>query len=124
MLQGGTTEASLLTLEDRAEHARLRKHMNAFFTPENVNTVYVTLRDAVTDAISTISQVPNTKSANGKDNGGVSNGNGANNGGTGSNSIDAECKRIGVEGADSDGWVAVDAWCLTHMLILKVVMEV
>ena len=112
----------MLTLEDRAEHARLRKHMNAFFTPENVNTVYVTLRDAVTDAISTISQVPNTKSANGKDNGGVSNGKGGNNGGT--RSIVAERKRIGVEGADSDGWVAVDAWCLTHMLILKVVMEV
>ena len=47
-LQGMST-ASLLQLGDQDEHTRLRAHLNAFFTQENVESVYRTLRDAVVE---------------------------------------------------------------------------
>ena len=46
MLQGNS-EPSLLQLASQDEHARLRKHMQSFFTQENVDAVYTTLRDTV-----------------------------------------------------------------------------
>jgi cytochrome P450 len=49
-LQGMST-ASLIQLDDKEEHARLRAHLNAFFTQENVDAVYTTLRDGVVDRI-------------------------------------------------------------------------
>lgn len=47
MMSQGWSDVALIQLDDREEHARLRSHFNAFFTQENVNAVYTTLRDAV-----------------------------------------------------------------------------
>ena len=95
----GWTERSLLELVDEGAHSRLRQHLNAFFTPENVNTVYMTLRDTVVDAAHGIA-------AASEPNNGV------------------PAQDIGVRGSMQDGWVSVDGWRLSHLLILKIVMQV
>ena len=43
----GNDEPSILQLSDKGEHKRVRKHMSAFFTQDNIEATFVTLRDAV-----------------------------------------------------------------------------
>ena len=44
----GNDEPSILQLSDKSEHKRVRKHMSAFFTQENIEKVVITLRNGLT----------------------------------------------------------------------------
>lgn len=43
----GSNAPSLLMETDQADHRRLRQQLSRFFTPENVESVYKTLQNAV-----------------------------------------------------------------------------
>ena len=62
-LQGMST-ASLLQLGDKDEHTRVRAHLNAFFTQENVESVYRTLRDAVVERARAVAENAQAAAAN------------------------------------------------------------
>jgi hypothetical protein len=95
----GSSERSLLQEPDREEHSRLRKHMNAFFTPDNVEAVYTTLRGNALRMAQDLSQ-------------------------EGRGGWAAEGVKNGKNGPDSEApGVAVDAWHFSHELINRVVMQ-
>ena len=45
----GSHERNLVMLGDEAEHTRLRRHLQAFFGPENIKATYATLLHHVLD---------------------------------------------------------------------------
>jgi cytochrome P450 len=47
----GNSAPSLLQLTSKEEHTRVRKHLTAFFTPENVDSIASTLCAAVADKV-------------------------------------------------------------------------
>jgi hypothetical protein len=93
-----------MIVEVDEEHTRLRRQFNAFFTPENVDNVYTTLRDAAVRTVQEISRAQQTSS-----------------GTIGGHSV-ASGKEAGDENQMEEG-VAVDGWAMTHDLINQVVMK-
>lgn len=57
----GTNTGSLLQLGDEMEHVRLRAHLNAFFTPDNVDAVYSLLRSTAVARAAALSDLRSAK---------------------------------------------------------------
>jgi hypothetical protein len=100
-----------MTEPDHDEHARLRKHVNAFFTPANVERVYATLRDAALRTVQELGQAQQSAS-------GLSVMHGRSETVTRSAHTQIDAAGEGGEG------VAVNGWDLAHDLINQVVMKV
>ena len=54
----GSEEPSLVALQDHAEHTRLRQHMQAFFSEQNVEAVYSNLCSNLKAQLGQLQQAP------------------------------------------------------------------
>ena len=97
---------SLLQVNDREEHRRLRRHMSAFFAPQNVELVYTALRDTA---------IRKARAA--------ADGSASSDSGAGDDDTTQDSSRAKTASGMQDG-SSVDAWAFAHELINEVVMQV